>query len=182
MGHAPGIHGAHRRFPSPRPSLRPGVGSAIYDPCNTEFGSFNPKKAGRSVVPPCPAAILRAPRGKKPSRTSRLLFANGWKSKRRNPGSIKWRKSSSLFEPCPSRQASATRPPSGSENKSPGMAPKQQNVKPKVLWIDDDEIVAEFAKRLHAFIEVEHAELLSTGLDRLSKGGIEVILLDLNLP
>ena len=62
-----------------------------------------------------------------------------------------------------------------------------QNAKLKVLLIEDSPGDARLMRELLTgtpgpSFEVEHLDLLSTGLDRLAQGDIAVVLLDLSLP
>ena len=57
----------------------------------------------------------------------------------------------------------------------------------RVLLIEDDPVDAEFVRRSldpHATprIRLDHAPTLQAGLDRLAKGDVDALLLDLNLP
>lgn len=57
----------------------------------------------------------------------------------------------------------------------------------RVLLIEDDPADAELARAMLAEIpnlpiQLEHASLLSTGLTRLARGNLDVVVLDLNLP
>lgn len=58
----------------------------------------------------------------------------------------------------------------------------------RVLFVEDNPNEADMVHRMlaaergRAILEVEHADRLSAALDRLAKGNLDVILLDLNLP